>query len=162
MRRLALLPHVFAASCVAHSPPAPSTPPVVVANDNRTPAGTLHDGVLSLDLDVFAPRKVLHQDSDEDELIHPGNGHKLPVHMWCRSPEPLEPRSLVAVPIRRGLVIRQHGKECDDYVLQVGLKGWPPFAARQSVTSICQLVTHGGRDGVSSCHIRTVHARVQQ
>ena len=40
--------------CTASS--APTAVPVVVANDNRTPAGTMRDGVLRIELDVVTAR----------------------------------------------------------------------------------------------------------
>ena len=55
MRTLALIPFALVLGCTA-SRPAPGTPPLVVANDNRTAAGTLRDGVLTLDLDVVMGR----------------------------------------------------------------------------------------------------------
>jgi hypothetical protein len=43
--------------CMACRTPADrAVPPLVVANDNRTPAGTLRDGALTLELDVIMAR----------------------------------------------------------------------------------------------------------
>ncbi len=53
---LAALTVIALTGCAADGAPASATPPVVVANDNRTPAGTLRDGVLTLDLDVVTAR----------------------------------------------------------------------------------------------------------
>lgn len=48
--------HPLVLGCTAGRPPAPGTPPLVVANDNRTATGTLRDGVLTLDLDAVVGR----------------------------------------------------------------------------------------------------------
>ncbi len=56
MRGSVLLLLALATACVADTPPAPHTPPVIIANDNRVPAGMLRDGALTLDLDVVMGR----------------------------------------------------------------------------------------------------------
>ena len=56
LRRLAAALLVFGAGCNSNMRGPSATPPLVVANDNRTPAGTLRDGVLTLDLDVVMGR----------------------------------------------------------------------------------------------------------
>ncbi len=48
MRIVALIAAAAVAACAAHAPAVPG----VVANDNRTPAGTMQDGILSLDLEA--------------------------------------------------------------------------------------------------------------
>jgi FtsP/CotA-like multicopper oxidase with cupredoxin domain len=43
-------------ACAARTPDTATAPPLVVANDNRAPAGTLRDGVLSLNLEIVTAR----------------------------------------------------------------------------------------------------------
>jgi FtsP/CotA-like multicopper oxidase with cupredoxin domain len=55
-RAIAFAPLAVALGCSIKAPRASAAPPEVVANDNRTSAGTLRDGVLTLELDVVMAR----------------------------------------------------------------------------------------------------------
>ena len=74
---------------VAGSPPREEGLPVATANDNRTPAGTLRDGVLTISLD--ATLAMWHPDGDS----LPG----LPVEVFAESgTRPTAPGPLIRVP----------------------------------------------------------------
>lgn len=99
-----------------------------------------------LELDVFEPGKILDVGRDQDQVIYECNRGDLTVNVRSRSPQTVEPCTLVTVPVRRGLVIRENWERCEDNVLKVGLDGRAPFPSRQSVTSVRELVPHWSGD----------------
>jgi len=70
-----------------------------------------------LDLDVREPRKILHVNCDQDEVIHTGNRGDLTIHVRSGSPHPLKARTFDPVPTCRRLVIRKHGERGQNHIL---------------------------------------------
>lgn len=99
MRPLALLLLAVALGCASGTPPISGVLPTVVANDNRTAAGTLRGGVLTVELDVVMAR--WYPEAPDGPYV------ELPAFAEAGKP-PMVPAPLIRVPegTRVRLVVR--------------------------------------------------------
>ena len=92
------------------------------------------------DRELLEPDEILCIRGDEDELIRVSDRRDLAVNEWGWAPECLETGSLLAVPPRRRLVVRQHRKGGTDDVTEIAIERCAPLAFGQPATTVRELV----------------------
>src|SRR5579871_2475032 len=82
----------------------------------------------------------------EHQAVHMGNRRDLPVDEWRWPTQRLKPRSLLAVPCRRGLVVRQERKRTVHDIAEILLQRRAPFSLWKPPTPVGQFVPDRRRD----------------
>ena len=96
--------------------------------------------------DVFEASEVLDVDRDKNQFVDMRDGGDLPVDEWSRSTESVEPCAFAPMPVRRSLVVSEHGKRRQHDVLKISLYCCPAFPTGEALASVGEFVPDGRCD----------------